>query len=239
MSYGKSTYEGAFPNGFLGVMQGSWLNAAFEKVFQGGISRQDNITAYAGGGKANATALTTSVNRITTCATSGDSVLLPKAIAGSFVVVMNEGARTLAMYGAGTDTVDDNVTANPSYLAAGDEVWLACVTRGVWNTLTAPGIVPQQTLAAAGATQGNAAQITGKRVVVTVTASTQGIKLPVGVAGLEVEVYSAPTVGVKVYPGTGARIGAASTNAAVTLAAAKASKYVAISATNWRVLTGA
>lgn len=239
MSYGKSTFDGAFPNGFLGVMQGKWLNAAFEKVFQGGVSRQDSITAHAGGGKASATALTHSVNRITTCATSGDSVLLPKAIAGSFVVIMNDGAATLAMYGNGTDTIDGAATASPTYLAAGDEIWLTCVTRGAWNTMTAPGIVAQQTLAAAGATQGNAAQITGKRVIVTVTASTQGIKLPVGVAGLEVEVYAAPTVGVKVYPASGARIGASSTNASVTLAAAKASKYVAISATSWRVLTGA
>lgn len=233
-SYGKTNFAPGYR-----LPDGSQINDLVSRALQGGIQRENAIIAFAGGGKTSATQLSNSLNRVTTCASSGDSVLLPKAIAGSLVIVMNEGARTLAMYGKGNDTIDGTVTASPTYLAAGDEIWLACVVSGTWNTMTAPGIVAQQTLAAAGATQGNAAQITGKRVVVTVTASTQGIKLPVAVAGLEVEVYAAPTVGVKVYPNTNGKIGASSTNASVTLAAAKASKYVAISATSWRVLTGA
>lgn len=233
-NYGKTNLQPGFR-----LLDGSAINELLSRALQGGLSRQDTITAHAGGTKAAAYVLTKSFSRISTCATAGDSVLLPKAIAGSAACLVNDGAAALAFYGKGSDTVDGIATANPSYVAPGDALFLVCLTAGAWNTVTAPGVVEQQTLAAAGASQGNAALITGKRVIVTVTASTQGVKLPVGFAGREIEVYAAGTVGVKVYPGSGAKIGATSTNGSRTLAADKAAKYVAISATQWRVLTGA
>lgn len=96
-----------------------------------------------------------------------------------------------------------------------------------------------ETLAAAGATQGDAAQISARRVFVTVTASTQGVKLPEAVAGAQVSVMTSPTVGVKVYPATGDVIAGAATNAAVALASGNGNIYNAIDATTWRVIAGA
>lgn len=106
---------------------------------------------------------------------------------------------------------------------------------GKFTTLEATSAA-LQTLAAAGATQGNAAQITGSVVIVTVTASTQGVKLPAAASGLFVRLHAQPDKGVKVYPATGDKIGSAATNAAVLVAANKGQLYQAVDATTWRVV---
>jgi hypothetical protein len=239
MAYGKRLGAGNFAPGFR-LHSGDELTNAFIKLLEGGLSRRDSITAFAGGGKASATALSRSVNRITTCATAGDSVLLPKAIAGSLLILINQGAQAAAFYGNGNDTVDGLAAASASYVAKGDSVWLACVTAGVWQTVSTRGVIKTpQTLAATGATQGNAAQITAQLVFVTITASTEGVKLPSAVPGMEVTVCADTAKGVKVYPATNAKIGSAATNVAVALAANKTAKYYAFSTTQWRVMTGA
>ena len=56
------------------------------------------ITAYAGGGAANATVLTTKVNVVATCATAADSVKLPLAPQLSDVVVRNNGAASCNVF---------------------------------------------------------------------------------------------------------------------------------------------
>lgn len=96
-----------------------------------------------------------------------------------------------------------------------------------------------QILAAAGATQGNAGVITRSVVIVTVTASTQGVKLPTAATGKQVRVHCPGTVGVKVYPNTNDKISTASTNVAVALVADKANLYIAKDADVWTVQKGA
>lgn len=97
-----------------------------------------------------------------------------------------------------------------------------------------------QALAAAGANQGAAAAITGNVVMVSTTTSAEGVILPAWVAGANVLVFAPLALNVNVYPPVGSQIGVAATNAAVVLAAAKASRYVADAATNvWRAQTGA
>lgn len=95
-------------------------------------------------------------------------------------------------------------------------------------------------VAAAGATQGNATQIadTNRIVIVTVTASTQGVKLPAAATGKRVKIAAASAKGVKVYPFTADRIYGAATNAALALPLNKTYEYLAIDATNWRVMKG-
>ena len=101
------------------------------------------------------------------------------------------------------------------------------------RTLTA------QTLAATGSTQGGAAAITGSVVIVTVTASTQGVKLPTAAAGARVEVFASRTVGNKVYPFSGDVISGAATNASITLASNKGAIFQAVDAVTWRYIKGA
>ncbi len=104
--------------------------------------------------------------------------------------------------------------------------------------------VAPQILSAAGATQGNATAITKSVAIVTVntTASTHGVRLPTAATGLMVWVANAGAsiFGIKVYPGTNGKIGAASTNAADTvLAKNKANLYIARNTTFWVVQRGA
>lgn len=96
-----------------------------------------------------------------------------------------------------------------------------------------------QIAAAAGATQGNATQITKSVVMVTVTASSQGVKLPTAATGVSVVICAASAKGVKVYPFSGDRIQGAATNAAVALVLNKSSIFIAADTTNWRVVKGA
>jgi hypothetical protein len=57
------------------------------------------IIALAGGGQAGATPLPAANNRIDTCATNSDSVMLPQAIPGKKVRVYNNTGQTLAVVG--------------------------------------------------------------------------------------------------------------------------------------------
>ena len=136
-------------------------------------------------------------------------------------------------------TALNNATGNgtPQALTAS-----ALTTGNTTQTVGSTTVIAPQIITAAGATQGNAAVITGSKAVITVatTASTHGVKLPVAVTGLEVEVANAATFGVKVYPATGDKIGAASTNAADTvLAVNKTNRYIAVNTTLWVVQRGA
>lgn len=129
--YGKTNLIPGFR-----MFNGTDLNALFSRVFQGGLSREDSITATAGGTKAAAYALTRSLSHITVCATGGDSVLLPKAIAGSRVTVRNDGAAALNIFGKGTDTINGVATGTATSLAAAKCIELVCWTAGAWFTLS-------------------------------------------------------------------------------------------------------
>lgn len=103
--------------------------------------------------------------------------------------------------------------------------------------------VTPQVIAAAGQTQGSATAITSGKAVVTAvaTATHNGVQLPVASTGLEVEVVSGVTPGgFKVYPASGGKIGAATTNSADTtnLAALKTNRYIAVNKTLWSVQRG-
>lgn len=102
-------------------------------------------------------------------------------------------------------------------------------------------ITPNSVVAAGSNSQANAAPLTAGLVfVVTVSATTRGVKLPTAVTGRQVEIFNTTATAVKPYPATNGKIGAASTNTAGTaIAAGKANIYVAQSTTQWRVMNGA
>lgn len=91
------------------------------------------ITAFAGGGKANATQLTADINKVTTVATAADSVLLPPALAGATVFVKNGGANSAQVFGQGTDTINGVATGTGVALAAGKSGIYVCVVDGDWE----------------------------------------------------------------------------------------------------------
>ncbi len=134
MAYGKRFGAGNFAKGFR-LHSGEELTNAFIKLLEGGIGRRDSITAHSGGTKAAAVQLDRTLNRIQVCAVNNDSVLLPKAIAGSIVFVINSGAATLAVYGTGTDTIDGAATATADTIATTKVCAYICITAGAWFSL--------------------------------------------------------------------------------------------------------
>mgnify|MGYP000917482537 CR=1 FL=1 len=81
----------------------AWLQAE-EKV-------NAAVTAFAGGGQASATALTSTANIVTTVASANDSVKLPLAKKGMKVLVHNGHAtNSMQVFGAGVDTINGVAT---------------------------------------------------------------------------------------------------------------------------------
>lgn len=107
------------------------------------VSVVNGITAHAGGGQANATALTATINRVTTVGTAADSVVLPPAKHGMQLTVINAAAaNSMNMFAAsqtqggvsGGDTM--NTTQNGSFaIAAGKTALAVCAVDGTWHTV--------------------------------------------------------------------------------------------------------
>jgi len=93
------------------------------------------ITA-AGTQQSNATALTTSINIVTTT-NSGTGVVLPTAVGGMMISVINAGGNTLAVYPA-TNGVINSQAANVAYsLGAGGRLQFVAGNTIQWYTLSA------------------------------------------------------------------------------------------------------
>ncbi len=135
--------------------------------------------------------------------------------------------------GAGTGTVGadgflgpltGNVTGN--------------VIGNVTGAVTATGVVLDTALVAAAGSnsQANSTALTKPlNIVVTVSATTRGVKLPVATTGKQVEVINGVTTNMKVYPATNGKIGSAATNANISLASLGAKIFTAKNTTQWYV----
>lgn len=75
-----------------------------------GFNASYGIIARAGGGNANATLLNGWLNTVTTVATANDSVMLAPGYAGMEIVVINNGANSLQVFGFMNTSPGDNVT---------------------------------------------------------------------------------------------------------------------------------
>lgn len=98
------------------------------------------VTAHAGGTQALAVALTGQVNRISVCATAADSVKLPPSRAGLDITVINDGAASAQVFGAGTDTINSVATATGVAQAAGTIVTYRCTAAGNWRSNAPTGV---------------------------------------------------------------------------------------------------
>src|SRR5215510_14105007 len=76
----------AFDTGYTAGRGPATIDVSIAQLASAGLTSaptQANLTALAGGGRPNATALRIGLNRVTTVATAADSVVLPSATAGS------------------------------------------------------------------------------------------------------------------------------------------------------------
>jgi hypothetical protein len=121
---------------FPGVMTAIAQSFAGVKTFINHILRASNasITAFAGGGQGSATPLTKDINRVTTVATNGDSVLLPVGVAGMEVVIFNDGASSLDVFPSTGETINA-LAADTAYdISASASARFICIAVGVWKT---------------------------------------------------------------------------------------------------------
>lgn len=95
-------------------------------------SSTDNITAYASGGQTSATPLVSEMNRVTTAASAGASVLLPVSAAGLTIIIENAGANPIQVFGNGTDTINGVAYATGVSQMPQSVAIYTCYTAGAW-----------------------------------------------------------------------------------------------------------
>lgn len=213
-------------------------------------SSTDNLTAHAGGGQTNALALSTEVNRVTTAATAGDSVMLPPSSPGLTIFVINHGAKPIQVYGSGTDTIDDVATATGVSQMQGSNTIYTCATTGKWySNGTAEGysgsFLTQSSTdnltAHAGGGQGSALPLTAMmNRVTTVASANDSVVLPVSANGMQITVINAAaTNSMNLFPATGEQINALGANAAFAVAAGKTVEAYCVTAGQWHTILSA
>ncbi len=207
------------------------------------------LTAYAGGGKANAVQLAYGINRITTCASLGDSVKLPAAVQGQSVRVINAGAQPCNIYPYSTDTVNGLATTLGQSLAPGAQVEFFCsVAPSVAGTPTVIGagnweggaIGTLNTARIALATNGAIDSHTSARYVATkagVLAMTLAAPTDVTDNGVRIELFS-DTANAHTLTAT-ALLDTGSANAAIATFAAFKGAGVVLEAygARWKVIS--
>lgn len=147
------------------------VNDNFTDLYTGAMNATNAITAFATGGQSSAVALTTGINRITTCATIHDSVKLPTSVAGKLVVVINDGAAGADVYPAtgdaiGSLAVNTAVTVPPNRVSV-----FYCAVAGTWSEKR-PADIPAQYTTGTTTTTFAANQLSGASY--TVYNNTQG-----------------------------------------------------------------
>ena len=108
------------------------------------------ITAFATGGQASATALTAEINNVTTVATAGDSVKLPAAVAGMRIVVKNNGAATLAVFPATSDSINALAVNLSVDIAPNSSLEFFAKDAIVWETIPEGLYLPAATTQTGG-----------------------------------------------------------------------------------------
>lgn len=169
------------PNPFVAgfrLINGTTLN---NEIARGLVSSQDGITAFAGGGSTNATQLVAVISRITTVANANDSVKMKPAVAGSQIVIDNDGASNLAIFPNGTDTIEDSTSA--VVLVPGQDATFACPVAGKWYELgqTGGGITLSSLIlngSTSGSTTLNAAAIASGTVTLPAASGALALTAP-------------------------------------------------------------
>jgi hypothetical protein len=196
---------------------GAWFTNGLGTGYSGSLqtlSFADALTAHAGGTQAAGLLLTGLINRVSTVATLGDSVLLPASAPGLSVTVINNGALSMQVYGSGTDTINSIATATGVTQMVNSVVTYNCTAVGTWEANgigsgyagNYPTVSCTNGIAATGTTQGTAVQLTTCINRVTSGAALTGVILPPSAPGLQITVNNAGTNTLKIYPSGGSDV---------------------------------
>lgn len=129
------------------------------------------ITAFATGGQASATALTKSVNNVTTVATAGDSVKLPAAATGLTVTVKNSGAAALDIFPATDDSIDALAANLAVRIQPGSVATFRAISAVVWESSVDASFTLNAPTTASGQLELKAANSAGNTVTTITNAS--------------------------------------------------------------------
>jgi len=180
-------------------------------VVDGGIvpSASNGLTAHAGGGQTSALALTSTVNRVTTVASAGDSVKLPVSVAGLSVTVINNGANAMQVFGASTDTINGIATGTGISQIPNSVVRYVSAVAGLWQTQDVnfgyssnfpTSSVSTGLTAHSGGGQGSALALTSSvNNITTAAASGDSVRLPVSAVGMAVTVINSGANPIQVF----------------------------------------
>ncbi len=214
-------------------------------------SSQDNITATAGGGQANAFQVQSQTVRVTTVATAGDSIMLPPSTAGLELLVFNHGANSMQVFGnlMASDLIDDQLGTIGVAQMANSVVIYSCASAGNWYSEglatgyskgTGLQTISYATITTTGANliQSNGAPIKSMLNNVITGASAQAITLPVSAPGLCIVVHTiTPGNTLLVWPnagGTGTEaINAIAANGSLTMGALTSATFTCAVSGQW------
>jgi hypothetical protein len=202
-----------------------------------------NITAKASGVQANATQLSYGFNQIATVASAADGVVMPAAVPGEFVTVINDGANVAQLFGLGADTINGVTGSTGIVLPLRANYTFSCAVAGQWKVDPASygsqGLFAQGPVAGAfasnGNTQGNGAPITARLTrLTTVSVANGAVTLPGALPGDERTITNANTANAaNVYPAVNETITGQAANAALNLAANKTARFSCTTAGIW------
>ena len=99
------------------------------------FSYADGVVAVAGGGQSATPNISASTTRVTTVATTGDSLTLPSAAAGLRYIVINKGANSLNVFPLAGDQINA-LSINAAFaLAATKSAEFIASNNVNWDTL--------------------------------------------------------------------------------------------------------
>lgn len=114
--------------GYKGVLQFAGFLAG--RSFR--LGQTTGVVAFAGGGQASATLISTPLAEVATVATAADSVKLPASVPGTVVVLVNSSANSMQVFGSGTDTINAVATGTGVAQAGGKTAAYYCTAAGKW-----------------------------------------------------------------------------------------------------------
>ncbi len=111
-----------------GVSTGRWV-----RTHRGSVN--PSLTAFATGGQGSAVLLNREMNKITTVATTGDSVKLPPAQAGMVIHIKNRGANAVDVFPALGDFLDVALVNIAASLAVGAAISYRAIDEATWESV--------------------------------------------------------------------------------------------------------
>lgn len=236
VGYGDNIPMYINPYGIVRVIcetDGEWLDHTENANFRA----LNSITAYAGGGQANATQLIRQYNRITTCATNGDSVRLKAALNNEAQTVRNDTNKYIDCFPKSGDSIGNRSTNGSIRIYPGQEVNFICYTAGVWIETVIGDSVESGMTAYAGGGQANATQLYAMaNIFSTVGTAGDSAKLPSATVGMYFEVLNEGANAMDLYPATSNNFKGSGANVATSIAASNSLKVRCYTQSEWTIV---